>query len=86
MSHQVLFAFSASIVFLIFHHRKEFDMEATTPFRYVWEPPAYAKESTNPSDKRMPGYIEGYVRRFWQVRENLKPNTRPIWAEKTHSL
>jgi cation transport regulator ChaC len=28
------------------------------------------EEVTNPSDQRVPGYVEGYVRRFWQVMQH----------------
>jgi len=48
------------------------DMETSTTLWYLHVPlPSlqWGSGSQRRSDKRVPGYIKGYVRRFWQVRK-----------------
>lgn len=50
----------------------------------IWKPPPHAGTINSlssrtiaygPADQRIPGYIKGYVRRFWQVGHPLKLST-----------
>ncbi|XPS70566.1 hypothetical protein M3J09_002778 [Ascochyta lentis] len=39
----------------------------------IWKPPPHF-------DERVPGYIEGYVRRFWQARTTeVHPKPPAVW-------
>ncbi|TAQ90493.1 hypothetical protein B7494_g1154 [Chlorociboria aeruginascens] len=41
--------------------------------RLAYTPWSYTQYTANPPDRRIPGYVTGYVRRFWQV--GLRPIT-----------
>jgi hypothetical protein len=44
-------------------------METSTTLRYTRDiQDTLGLRAENAIDQRLPGYIEGYVRRFWQVR------------------
>lgn len=53
-------------------------MEAASTFWSVAGPatPVTLALLTPDADKRVPGYVEGYVRRFWQVSEPRVPIRR----------
>ncbi|KAJ4345881.1 uncharacterized protein N0V89_012017 [Didymosphaeria variabile] len=54
--------------FWLFGYGFESDMETAATFRYTFPPSTKGLHTERKPDERIPGYIEGYVRRFWQVR------------------